>query len=46
VASNDFGLPVVTVEARQSFDGILGDGTSGALYLQTTGGLVSLRKSE
>lgn len=45
VASNDFGFPVVTVQARQSFDGLLGDGTGGALYLQTTGGSVSLRAS-
>jgi hypothetical protein len=44
LASNDFGLPVVTVDGRESFDGRLGDGTGGALTIQTLGGAVSLRE--
>lgn len=45
LASNDFGLPVVTTQARQSFDGKIGSGADGTLSIQTLGGEVALHQS-
>jgi len=45
LASNDFGLPVVTSQARQSFQGSIGSGAEGTLSLQTLGGEVALHQS-